>query len=406
MIYLIVFFLIIYCVYAYDYRKYPHFQSLTYWGFFVALVVIAGLRYRIGIDSIIYENYYDEMPAFWELEKFKFDSTRLEPGFMIFASIPKAITSDFTLLQFFEAFVVNFVIFWFIKKNTPHKFLALSLYVIALYLNLTTQVIREALAVALFLLAWPYFRDGKWLWYYLLCLVATTIHTSALLTLLLPLACLPGVRQLFKLGWRTFFICIAIIALGFVIQTRFKDFFMMMAMNDRMAGRAEAYSNVAAGGSVLNLFGIIHVFILYCLYPLLSIFFLRYKMKDVGNEEERTSFNKLEIVVMTGIYFTMLSIPMFIMGRYFNYFGLFGIIAISKWISSKIYYRKRRFKVKPIYWVLILIPLYFMYFQSYMAPANKSGTLKTYMIYYPYVTRFNPEMIPQREEIYRYNNAR
>ena len=381
-------------------------SSVSYWGFFVVLVLIAGLRYRIGTDSVVYENDYVDFPTLWELGKFKFSSTRFEPGFVVFASIPKSISPDFILLQFFQSIVVNLVIFWFIQKNTSHRFLALSLYFIALFLNLNTQVMREALAVCAFLLAWPSFRDGKWLWYYLLCILATTLHTSALITLLLPIMCIPGIKQAFRLGWRTIVISCVILAIGFFISVHFKDFFTLLAVNDRMAERAHEYGSDAWSGNVLNPIGMITLFLQFCFYPLVAIFFMRYKYKNLGDRIQQKKFERLEAMVLIGVYFSLLSIPMFIMARYFNYFGMFGFVLIASLVSDRVYYKKKKFKLKPVYWVIILLPLYGLIFNSYFAPANKSGTLKAYMRYYPYNSRFDPEMYRDREDIFHYSGIR
>lgn len=406
MIYIVVFFLMFFCVYAYDYRKHTRFYDVSYWGFFLILVLIAGLRYRIGTDSIAYENVYEEMPTLLELASFKYDSIRYEPGYVIFASIPRSISSDFTLFQIFHAFVVNLVIFWFIKSNTKHRFLALSFYFIVLYLNLNTQVLREALAVSVFLLAWPFLRDGRWGWYYCLSVLATSFHTSAFFILLLPLACLPGIRQCFKLGWRTLFICVVLFAIGFVVQSKFQDFFTFLSVTERMSDRANLYANTKDGGTVLNPVGALFLFLQYCLYPLVALFFMRFKIKQTGDKESQRHFERWQILVMTGIYFSILSIPIFIMGRYFNYFGMFQLVLVASWISTRMYYKNKIFKLKPVYLLILVLAFYALFFKAYFSPANKSGTLKGYMIYMPYKSRLNPEMDVNREEIYRYYNVK
>lgn len=406
MVYFVVFFLMVGCVYAYDYRKHTRFYSVSYWGFFVLLVIIAGLRYRIGIDSIVYEDYYDQVPTFANLSSFKFDSTRFEPGFMIFASLTRSISDDFTLLQFSQAIVVNLVIFWFILKNTSHRFLCLSFYFLILYLNLTTQVMREALAVSLFLLAWPFFRDGKWLQYFALCFAAFFFHTSAVMTFLFPLMCIPGVKYFFQLGWRSLLICMGILIFGFVIRNKFYDVFFMLSITDRMMDRAYEYSKDVQGGGVLNLFGSLILIFKTVIFPIIALYFLKYKVRLEDSKDEIRKFQRLELMVMMSIYLQLLSISMFIMGRYYNYLCMFDLVLIATWVSNRIVVKKKVYKIKPAFWILIVSIFYLVNFQSYLSSANKSGTLKTYMIYYPYVSRFNPTMEPDREAIFRYYGAR
>lgn len=406
MIYFVVLFLIFLCVYAFDYRKYSRLNSFSYWAIFVILVLIAGFRYRIGTDSIVYENAFSEIYPLWQMDKFDFDSTRFEPGFLIFASIPRIFSDDFTVMQIFEALIVNFVIFWFILKNTNHKFLCLSFYYLILYLNLNTQVMREALAVSLFLLAWPSFRDGKWWWYYGIMIFATFMHTSAALTLFLPLFCLPGVNYCFRLGKRTIPISLAILAFGFFLQTKFYSLLKLLSSADRVQDLARNYEHQDIGGGVLNLTGIVTLFLTTALFPLLALYFTKQKTKKDNDPEETARFKKLEIMVMTGYYLTLFAIPIFILVRYNNYFGMFYFVLIASWVANKVVVRNKVKKVKFYYWVLILFPYYFLNFYSYFASANKSGTIRTYTVYYPYSHRLDPQRDPAREAAFRYFNVR
>ena len=441
----------LFCVYAYDLRRHVSLYKFSYWGFFVVLVVLAGLRYRIGTDSIVYENFYDRVPMLWELPSFKFDSTRFEPGFMIFQSIARTFSPDFIWLQFLESIVVNLVIFWFILRNTRHRFLCLTFYYVVLYLNLNTQVLREALAVSLFLLAWPALRDGKWWLYYILAGLASFMHTSALFTLLIPIFCLPGIRELFVLGKRTIFILIFILAVGIFIERRFSDVFSLIAVTQRVIDRVNTYSKSAFSSGHLNIFGFISTLVQYCLYPLLALYFanqeLKFKQKFkpsissntvnltpknlVGSkgrksrenemladvklnlkekEDERKKakreFDRWQMMVLLGVYFMVLSLTMFIFGRYYNYFGMFCFAVIADWAFSKMVVKGKEIRLKNSLWVIILLPWFFYNLYAYAAPVNKSGTLKTYQIYYPYYSRLNPQVDSKREDIYRYLDAR
>lgn len=393
-------------VYAYDMRNYKHMEWVSYWSFFIILVFIAGLRYRIGTDSIVYENEYEQMPTLWELARFKFSSIRYEPGFLLFASIPRTISSDFTLLQFFQATVVNLVVFWFIKNNTSHKFLALTFYFIILYLNLCTQVMREALAVCMFLLAWPAFRDGKWWKYYIFAILAFCFHTSAILLLILPLLCLPGIREGFVIGKRTIIICIVLFFLGLVIQARFSSFFSALAVTDRLMDRVNEYKDTNYAEGHLGITGIIVVLAQCCLYPLAAIYFLYGRKKKRKKSERNKGDERFEMIVLLGVYAMVLSLTISIFIRYFNYFGLFCTTAVATWAFSKIRIKNKTYRLKLIYWIIVIFPYFVLNLNAYASNANKSGTLKTYMIYYPYYTRLDPQKDPNRENVYRYFDAR
>lgn len=421
------------CVYVYDYRGKQVFYSFSYWGFFILLVLIAGLRYRIGTDSIIYERTYHEIPTLFQLGNYKFDSTRFEPGYIIFSSIPKTFSPDFVWLQIFQSLCVNAVIFWFILKNTPHRFLCLAIYFVVLYLNLNTQVLREALAVSVFLLAWPFFRDGKWLYYYLLAALASFMHTSGFITLLLPIACLPGVRQLFKVGKRTIFICLIILLAGYLIQLRFTTVFKAIAVTDRMMDRVSTYSNNGMTLGKFNLLGAIGYLIQYCVYPLIALYFFKIAdiRKDISKKLKETAEKKWQkrkskgltleeynekiekrdkerwmTMTLIGVYIMVFAMPIYIFTRYSNYFGIFLFATVSTWAFNTVTTKKKRLRIRFSYWCVILLPFFFFHLYFYNSPINKSGTIKNYNVYYPYNSRFEPQMDQKREEAFRYLEAR
>lgn len=407
MIYFLVFFLLLICIYAFDYRGYTRFYSFSYWGLLAIFIFVVGMRFRIGTDSIVYERLFADMPKFWEFSKYNFNTTRFEPGFIFFTSIPRSFSSDFTLFQFFHAIVINSIIFWFILKNTSHRFVCLSFYYLILYLNLNTQVLREALAVVTFLLAWPFFRDGKWLQYYLLALLSVVFHTSAFLLLFLPLFCLPGIKKAFRFGWRTLFICVGLLLAGYIIQKRFSEFFMLLSFSERMSGRVHEYAHNAMSGSMVNIVGAINVFVTTMFFPLVALYFANNKMKGEKDKLKLKHFHRLEMMVLLCIYLSVLSIPIFILSRYYNYFGIFSFVVVASWVFSKLKYKRKYYKLNFGYWALVLAAFYLINFNTYyLTSANKAGTLKTYMVYYPYVSRLDPSMNTNREAVFKYYDAR
>lgn len=403
MIYFIILFLLLFCIYYFDYAKHKRLFNPTYWAFCVILVAVAGLRYRIGNDSIVYENYYAHFPTLPELFSFNFRSIRYEPGFIIFASIPRTITSDFTLLQFFEAAVVQVVISWFIVKNTKNRFLCLTIYYVVMYLYLTTEILREALAMSCFLLAWPYFRDGKWIKYYLLTLLATTFHTSAILLLLLPLFWLPGIRGIFMLGKKTIIIGAGIFLLALFVQLKFYHFIDFIAITQRMSDRADAYSKVGIGGNILNMIGMIDIFIRYALYAILALWVYKNKIKfhKIKGKAKETA-KKMEFMVMWQVYIALISMSIFILLRFSNYFCMFTFVMISSIYLGEIDFKGKVYKLRPVYWNLLLLPFFFLNFYWYVRPINKARTIPYYAKYFPYSSRLNPEIDTQREAAFKF----
>lgn len=402
MIYLTIFLALLIFIYRYDYCGCSKGRTFWYVATLLTLIVVAGLRYRIGIDSIRYEEYYKNLHTLGELNTSDFLNTRFAPIYIIITSACRTITSDFTLVQFVVSAIVNCTIFWFIKSNTRHVFFAIFLYYIFLYLNLNTEVLREALAVSAFLISWPFYRKGQWVWYYVMAIVAFFCHVSALMMFVLPVLSLPGVRWLFTFGKRTIVICLVLAAVSFYVRYFLFDFVQMIAFTENMAERAEVYSKSDLSSSSLNIFGVLSTVIRYFIYPFLALCFL------VGwkrGRQPQVIPEKQQVMTLCAVYVAILTIGIAIFTRYGNYFFFFIFILLADWIFSDFKAKNgRRIRLKPFYWVLIFVPLVSMQiYAAYFSKVNKSGSLKIYMMYYPYYHRLDPKEDPSRENIIRYS---
>lgn len=403
MIYIVILLLLIMGSYRFDYCRRTKYRTFTLIITWVVLVCLAGLRYRIGFDTVTYEYYYKGWPKIWEIFNYHYDWSRFEPGYLIFASIPRSISDDFIALQLFESVIVNSVMMWFIIKNTRHVFMALAMYFLILYFVLNCEVMREAMAVSLFLLAWPSLQKGRWWLYYLLAIVATTIHVSSTFMLFVPVFFLPGIRKMFYYGRHVYVILAILLAFGIMLQANFHNFFMLLAMNDRMTDRVNAYSSLDLSGNILNAVGMVTYFIRMLLYPLIALYFLHKQQRHMS-ASERKAARKWEIMTVMGIYVIIMSIPVFILNRFFNYFGIFLICTVASWVYTPLKMPRRTYRLRPMVWGLVLTPLFFLQFYNYFSDMNKSGTLKHYMIFYPYSTRIDSQTDPNREALIRYMN--
>lgn len=404
MIYFIILGALFFLTFYYDYCQNRQGRLFWYVVMMVLLILVAGLRYRIGVDSIRYENYYEHLHTLTNLRSGDFKDTRFAPLYIILASACRTITSDFTLLQMVVAIIVNGTVFFFFYKNTPHIFLATTFYYICLYLNLNTEVVREALAVCIFLWAWPFFRKGQWLIYYLFCVLAFFFHVSALVMVLLPIFWIPGIRWFFTFGRQTYFIVLALIAVGFFVQIYFFDFIKAIAFTENMAERAEVYKESDLGGNTLNITGALGEVFKLMLYPFLALYFLN-KGKSKQALDSDSGLLKMEMMTLMSIYTAALTLGIAILSRYQNYFMFFAIAAVSTCVFSELPGKgRKRYRIKFVMWVAVLLPLFAMQFYSlYFSNFNKSGTLKNYMAYYPYYHRMDPQEDPDRENVIRYS---
>ena len=405
MIYFIIIALILFGVYRFDYCQKTN-GRLVYWSILCfILICVAGLRYRLGQDTFTYLQNYETLNTFSHLKAIDFQKTRFAPGFVVLTSVFKEFTDEFTYFQFFQALVVNIVFFYFFYKNCRHIFFAALVYFFYLYFLMNFQQMREAFAVCIFLLAWPFFRDGKWVAWYLASLLAFMFHISAFMMFFLPLICVPGIRQLFIFGARTWLVALGVAVLSVAVQTIFFQYIEMIAISDSMLERIHRYQNSILGNSLLNLNGVLGSLFQYILYPLLALFFL--KEKKIYQGKETLLFNKFDAFVLMSVYIAIFSISVSIVSRLNNYFFPFAIIALSDWIFGYIVVNGKRLRLRAIYWVLIFLPMFVFHVSgTYFRDINKSGSLKAYMVYYPYSSILDRTIDSNTEKTIKYIRRR
>lgn len=161
------------------------------------IVLIVGFRYRVGSDTI---RYMDDFKHIHDLStmtsKDLFHDEKFMPLSYLFFSICKTISNSFYFLQFAHAIFINTAVFVFLRRNTKYVFTGVLFYLICNSLEFNTEVIRESMAVSVFLLGVNNLFNKKYLKYYIYCIVAFGFHVSALLAFVFPLLLLIKVNAL------------------------------------------------------------------------------------------------------------------------------------------------------------------------------------------------------------------
>lgn len=402
MVYLLAVMLILVGVYSYDYRGIIRGEKLYYIILCLFLISIAGFRYRLGIDAIEYSDYYAHANPINKLSLRDFINTRYAPGFVVLVSFCKTISSEFMLLQFVESAMVNCAVFYFFKSNTRHCYFGILLYFLYLYTDLNMEVMREAIAVSFFLVAWQFFRDSKWLIYYLLALFATLFHVSAFALLFLPVICLPVIRQIFVFGKRTWIIGTVILVVGFAIHHFLLEYLKFIVFTESMLDRVNEYAKSGVGGlETLNATGIITSIFRLVVYPCIAMYFINRKYNN--NIHSDKGLEKTEILSLASIYIGLISFSVFIFSRYNNYLLFFSFLIMSDWIFSILDFKNKRLRLGFAKWMVIFLPLFVVNTYSvYFNKVNRTGTLKSYMKYFPYKSVFEKEKDNNREKLFHY----
>lgn len=131
--------------------------------------IIFGLRYDVGVDHLHYlEDYIGR------------NYDQYEPAFYLITEICRINDLHYTIYFGTLAFVQVFCFFYAFKKELYlFPYLLFFLFVLGDVLS-WMNIIRQSLAICIWLISLRYIIDKKLLKYVLLCLVATLFHKSAL----------------------------------------------------------------------------------------------------------------------------------------------------------------------------------------------------------------------------------
>ncbi len=153
------------------------------------LIFIASCRYAIGFDYFSYRNMYDMVNG-WSFS----DILHTYSGEPLFFLVCKIIGSTGCPYQVFLLIVNAFLLtaaMHFICRYSKIPWLSVYLYITLQFLAYNMNLIRQSIATAFFLLAWPYLKNRKILPYSMLIVIGGLFHNSLLflfpLYFLLPL---------------------------------------------------------------------------------------------------------------------------------------------------------------------------------------------------------------------------
>lgn len=145
---------------------------------FLILTALASFRYAIGFDYFSYRDIYVNM-SIWTFGDI-FHYCWYEPLFFIACKLFSSIGCSF---QFF-LFVINIFLFFiavkFIYRYSKLPWMSVYLYITLQFLAYNMNLIRQSIAVAFFLLAYPYLKNRKLLPFSILFLIGGLFHNSLL----------------------------------------------------------------------------------------------------------------------------------------------------------------------------------------------------------------------------------
>lgn len=378
LVYSIVFLLLLFGVFHYDYRKNVFLKKGYYLLVFVVMTAMTALRYRVGGDSLMYENYFRYLPDLNSFMHFISSDSGLhyQPLYLLFVAACKTLTPEYSFYQIVHALTVNVVLFWFIRKHTAYRFTVLFiLYFFLFYFYFTFEIQREILAICCFLLAFGSFEKNRWLTYYLFAVAGFFFHISAFILLLLPL---------FKLVRfnKTFVILAVVLGFPLIFMKEFLfGIFEIFFITEGMQSKGDVYAEME-----------------FSIFGLLSFYFVRVII-NLPFFLQGAKGNHNKSWLLAGVLILSISSQIMVgFDRFLNYLYLPYIIFVTESIYSNFGQIKMASYKKNILILSIAVNLFFVLGYKVFLDMNARDRARYQSVFFPYESIFDKQKNPEREK--------
>lgn len=370
-IYIIAIFVASIFVYKYDICRQLKGRDRNYIILWLILVLIFGLRYKIGGDTIRYMDLFEEIKTLPNIRYSDLTFGRIMPLSYFFISLCKTICNEFVFFQIVHAITINTIIFKFFKKYTIYSFSAVLVYMIWSSLEFNTEILRESLAICVILSGLEHLKNKNVLKYYCFVLVAIFFHVSALVAVLFPLL------NLLRLNRFSVFVSLILMLSMTTIYTLLPNYFDLFTfMGGETLEQINNYYDVDA--TLGNSNRLVFYALKYIVLPISAI-------AITFRKDNNFCFIGL---VMSAIVISWLTNYSYAFTRFLNYFMPFIWIIIGN--SIAILPTTKLKKIISSKYLIELSHILFITFSIYIIYIYFNGVLEDMLKYIPYSSIFNP----------------
>lgn len=303
---------------------------------FILLTIISGFRsINVGIDT--YQFCYNyEIIAKLENYASALSATRYEKGFVTLCYFLSRISEDYQFLLIVTSVIIFASVVYFIKNNSKNIPLSFYLFITLNFFGMYMNVMRQAIAISIILIAYEFFLKKKKNIRFLICVIlATFFHRSALIALIIPII----IKIKFRPRWIIFSFIFGTVF--FLAGPKIISFIANMIGYGGYITKLDYFSS--------NYFGALLLFVV----NLFLFIFCYFKRKNFNEYE----MNLLKISFVA-LIISLCTIKISIIGRISEYFNIFNVILISNAIT---YVKKSKDR---IYIKILLIVLLFLYWMT------------------------------------------
>lgn len=372
--YIIIISLLIYLIIKYDINSCRFGREKWENVITVLLILMAGLRYHIGSDTIQYELNFNYCPSITEL----FQSNRWllgrEPLWVLFMSIIKSVWNNFIFFQFVVAIIFNTLLLNFIRQTTNKTFTVFLVVYCVCWWNFNFEILRESISVILYLYSILWLSKKDYVYYLIVSLVILFIHRfSFVIVLLTPIVLFQNRKVVFTL--LSLFVAYALL---FIDRSFFDLIFDIIFeySSDSVSNKLGTYiDSTNEGFHGLNIIGLIELSLLSIILPTVVIL-----------NSKKTPVNMF-FPVLIGLYiiFAILKSKFSIAGRVNNYLEIIFIVEMVNTLYNNRAVKKYELIYKFLVCLFVFQGCYYFYKPTYF---EKRKYITYDVRYIPYGTIF------------------
>lgn len=232
--------------------EYKSFKRNSFWMPLIVLSLFAGVRSsQVGTDSGAYTRRFRSglNIDYFQPEK------GIEIGYEAYEYLILKFTHNYFWLFFLSSLIIIYCYLIIIKKYSINYRLSIFLFITLGIYTFFFNGLRQGLAMAIFSLSLPFLLEKRFLYYLIICLIASLFHNTALI--MIPFYFLVNLRikPLYKIV-ATF--------LGSLISSKFLVSYIA-STNERYEGYSKVSEN-SGGFLTLGFYTLILLFIGYIIY--------------------------------------------------------------------------------------------------------------------------------------------
>lgn len=272
---------------------------------FCLLFLLCGLRYETGKDYISYQELFKQSSELFEMK---------EIGFIYTIIFLNKIGLQFSSLCLIYAFFTVGLTFRFINKYSPYIFLSLIIYYcLGNFFFSSFNVMRQALAVAIFINTFSLIQKGKFIKYLsIIIFTSVFIHATAIILILLYFF----LGRTYRMATKIIFILLMLISSSYVI---------LIIENSPYA----VYLNFEDFATTVPP--------TYYLLALIGIYIFIFSIRNPEWEKNNLILLNLNVICigLFGLIFTFSETPLvMVINRILGYFTIIYVILIPKMIQQ------------------------------------------------------------------------